>query len=185
VPSSWPTAEIAADNIAELRRAVEQKGRDPESFKIGIWVEFLIHDQGDEKLVETALDNPLVQWMGILYGRFPYGAWEAEGLAAPLADPAWHYAINYEPIRWSAAEITAILDRTPRELFEKCFVVGTPARIAAQMRPYVEAGVDWIMPVDLMNFILPPDQLESAARRGIELCGLLKRGGRSVAGASA
>lgn len=49
------------------------------------------------------------------------------------------------------------------------------------MQPYIKAGVDWIMPTDLMNFVLPPDELEAAARRGIELCGLLKHGGRSVA----
>ena len=185
VPSSWPTAEIAAETIAALRRMVEEKGRDPESFKIGMWVEFLLYDEGDEKLVETALANPLVQWMGILFGRFPHGAWEAEGLPLPLGDPAWHYSTKYEPIRWSAAEVNEILERTPRVQFEKCFKIGTPAHIAEQMRPYIEAGVDWIMPTDLMNFILPPDQLEAAARRGIELCGLLKQGDRHIAGTPA
>ena len=67
-----------------------------------------------------------------------------------------------------------MLDKLPRKLFESCFLIGTPKEIADQMAPYVVAGVDWIMPTDLMNFILPPEDLEGAARRGIELCGLLK-----------
>ena len=180
VPSSWPTPEAAAEQIAELKRMVEEKGRDPESFKIAAWVEFLLHDEGDEALVEVALDNPMVQWMGIIFGRFPLGAWEAEGLPVPIA-PDWHYSMKYEPMRWSLAEIREVIDPLPRELFEKCFFIGTPAQAAAQMQPYIEAGVDWIMPVDLMNFILQPDQLEAAAGRGIELCGLLKQGDRNAA----
>jgi phthiodiolone/phenolphthiodiolone dimycocerosates ketoreductase len=181
VPSSWPTAEQAADKITELRRMVEEKGRDPERFKIGIWVEFLLHDEREDDLVEIALANRMIQWMGILYGRFPHGAWEDEGLPLPLGDPDWHYSMKYEPIRWSAAEIQEVLDRTPREQIEKCFFIGTPAKVAEDMRPYIEAGVDWIMPVDLMNFILRPNQLEDAARRGIELCALLKQGDHAAA----
>jgi phthiodiolone/phenolphthiodiolone dimycocerosates ketoreductase len=88
--------------------------------------------------------------------------------------------MKYEPIKWSAAEIKQILERTARKLFEKSFVSGTPAQVAAQMQPYIEAGVDWIMPTDLMNFVLPPVELEGATRRGIELCGLLKQGDRRV-----
>jgi phthiodiolone/phenolphthiodiolone dimycocerosates ketoreductase len=176
IPSTWPTAEQAAEKIAEIRKTVEQKGRDPETFKIGAWAEFLLYDEGQEDLVQTALANPLVQWMGILFGRFPHGAWEDEGLPLPLGDPAWHYSTKYEPVRWSAAEVKDVLDKLPRKLFEKSFYIGTPAQIADQMRPYIEAGVNWMMPTDLMNFILPPDQLEGAARRGIELCGLLKKG---------
>jgi phthiodiolone/phenolphthiodiolone dimycocerosates ketoreductase len=176
IPSTWPTPERAAEKIAEIRKTVQEKGRDPESFKIGVWAEFLLYDEGQEELVEAALANPLVQWMGILFGRFPHGAWEDEGLPLPLNDPAWHYSTKYEPVRWSAAEVKDVLDKLPRTLFEKCFYIGTPAQIADQMRPYIEAGVNWIMPTDLMNFILPPDQLEGAARRGIELCGLLKQG---------
>jgi phthiodiolone/phenolphthiodiolone dimycocerosates ketoreductase len=175
IPSTWPTPEAAAEKIAEIRKTVEQKGRDPEKFKIGVWAEYLLYDEGDERLVEEALNNPLVQWMGILFGRFPHQAFADEGFPLPLGDPAWHYSIKYEPVKWSAAQVQEALDKLPRKLFESCFYIGTPAQIAEQMKPYVEAGVDWIMPTDLMNFILPVDQLEGAARRGIELCGLLKQ----------
>jgi phthiodiolone/phenolphthiodiolone dimycocerosates ketoreductase len=175
IPSTWPTAEAAAEKIAEIRKTVEQKGRDPEKFKIGVWAEYLLYDEGDERLVEEALNNPLVQWMGILFGRFPHQAFADEGFPLPLGDPAWHYSVKYEPIKWSAAQVQETLDKLPRKLFESCAYIGTPAQVAEQMKPYIDAGVDWIMPTDLMNFVLPVDQLEGAARRGIELCGLLKQ----------
>ncbi|MFZ0718065.1 LLM class flavin-dependent oxidoreductase [Mycobacterium sp.] len=176
IPSTWPTAEQAAEKIAEIRKTVEEKGRDPEKFKIGVWAEYLLHDEGDEHLIEVALNNQLVQWMGIIFGRFPLGAWENEGLPVPLGDPAWHYSIKYEPVQWTAAQVKEALDPLPRALFEKCFYIGTPKQVAAQMQPYIDAGVNWIMPTDLMSFILPLEQLEGAARRSIELCGLLKQG---------
>jgi len=75
VPSTWPTPEQAAEKIAEIRRTVEQKGRDPEKFKIGIWAEYLLYDEGDEHLVDVALGNPLVGERGIA------GATRRSGLA--------------------------------------------------------------------------------------------------------
>lgn len=174
IPSTWPNPEAAAKRIAELRQTVESKGRDPEKFKIGGWIEILLHDEGEEHLVELALKNPMVQWMGVLFGRFPHGAWEAEGFPSPIS-PEWQYSGQYEPIRWTAAQVNEIIRKLDRAQYERCFLIGTPQQVARQMKPFVDAGVNWIMPTDLMNFILPPDQLPNAARRGIELCALLKQ----------
>jgi alkanesulfonate monooxygenase SsuD/methylene tetrahydromethanopterin reductase-like flavin-dependent oxidoreductase (luciferase family) len=52
--------------------------------------------------------------------------------------------------------------------------VGSPAEVAAQLAPYVEAGVDWISPADYLPVVLPLDEAAGALPRAIAVCEHLK-----------
>jgi len=172
-PSVWTSPEHAAEEIAKLKQVLEQKGRDPEAFDFGIWPLMLLHDEGQEELVEAALENALIRWLVAVFGRINQADWEREGITPPM--PAdWHYAMKLLPIRWTAEEVAAVIKDISREMIEKSLFIGTPAQVAQTMREYVEAGVTWLMVADIMPFVVAPDELEACARRALEVCAGVK-----------
>lgn len=172
-PSVWTTPERAAQEIGKLKEVLEQKGRDPEAFDFGIWPLMILHDEGQEELVEAALENALIKWLVAVFGRINQADWEREGIAPPM--PAdWHYAMKLLPIRWTAEEVAAVVKDVSREMIEKSLFIGTPAQVAETMRAYVDAGVTWLMVADVMAFVVGPDELEACGRRAVELCAGVK-----------
>src|ERR1700745_3552138 len=99
--------------------------------------------------------------MGVIAGRFAHAAWEESGFPPPISAD-WHYSTKFEPMRWTEADVRHVIDAVPREQYEGCFFIGTLESTADQLQPYLDAGVDWLMPVDLMAFMLPLDQLETS-----------------------
>lgn len=173
-PSVWTTPEHAAEEIAALKQTLESKGRDPDAFDFAIWPLLVLHDEGDEAAVEAALANPLVRWLVAVFGRINQADWRKEGLEPPMPDD-WHYAMKLLPIRWSADEVAKVIKDIPVEVVQKSFIIGTPQEVGEKLRAYVEAGVTWVMSLDIMPFVLRPDELEGAMRRAIEVCEILKR----------
>jgi phthiodiolone/phenolphthiodiolone dimycocerosates ketoreductase len=173
-PSVWTTPEHAAQEIGVLKQTLETKGRDPEAFDFAIWPLLILHDEGDEESVQAALQNPLIRWLVPVFGRIHQPDWRKEGLDPPMPDD-WHYAMKLLPIRWTEAEVHARIKDLPPEMMRKSFIIGTPEQAAERLRAYVEAGVTWIMALDMMPFIVQPDQLEATMARSIKVCELLKR----------
>jgi phthiodiolone/phenolphthiodiolone dimycocerosates ketoreductase len=57
---------------------------------------------------------------------------------------------------------------------EKAFVHGTPKEVAAQLQGFIDAGVQWVLPVDYMPIVTTLDDAPYCLGRSIELCGHLK-----------
>lgn len=182
-PSVWTSPDHAGEEIGRLKQALGSKGRDPEAFDFGIWPLVILHDEGQEQLVESALANPLIRWLAAVFGRINQSDWDKEGLEPPMPRD-WHYAMKLLPIRWTAAEVQRVIAEIPREIMEKSFLIGTPEQVAATLQGYVEAGVTWTMVADVMPFVLDVDQAADATRRAVELCARLKGGQPPVAAAA-
>jgi phthiodiolone/phenolphthiodiolone dimycocerosates ketoreductase len=60
-------------------------------------------------------------------------------------------------------------------MIEKSLLIGTPEQVADRLRAYVDAGVTWVMALDMMPFVVTPDELPSVMARSIRVCELLKR----------
>jgi phthiodiolone/phenolphthiodiolone dimycocerosates ketoreductase len=173
-PSVWATPEQAAEEISGLKQMLESQGRDPAEFDFGIWTVLLLHDDGADETVEAAFDNKLMRWLTAFSGRIIQSDWRREGLEPPMPDD-WHYAMKLLPTLWTEQDVLNVVDKMPRAILERSYITGTPAKVAAELVSYLEAGVTWVMVLDFLPFMLPPDEMDAALDRSIEVCRLLKQ----------
>ena len=170
-PPAWPNVERFAAEREKLLARVEQLGRDPEQFRFAIWFPLLLAD--DEDALLAAISNPLLKWLSALFGRIDNTLWKDEGLPAPLPED-WVYYKDFRPYATPQALIDhALATVTPAHTF-KGWLAGTPAQVAQQIQPYIDAGADWVCPMDYLPLVLEPEAAMAALGRSIELCGLIR-----------
>jgi phthiodiolone/phenolphthiodiolone dimycocerosates ketoreductase len=170
-PFVWYSPERFAEQRDEMREQLEQKGRDPDAFRYGVWATTLMHE--DPELVERGLDNKLNRWLTAIAGRVNMNDWDAEGIEPPMPRD-WHYAMKMLPLSMSDAEVDEWASRATREMAERSFFCGTPAEVADQLRPFIEAGVDFVCITDMLPFVLPVEEAQAALGRAIELSAQIK-----------
>ena len=176
VPVVWPTPEHAAAQMKMMREQLEQKGRDPEKFEFGIWAGVLCHE--DPEVIERAFLNPLIAWTTLVMGRINQADWLKEGIEPPM--PAdWSYALKLLPVNIDLAEATKMLSNVRREHSLGSWVYGTPKEVAATLQGYVDAGVSWVLPLDFLPMVLPPEDAATSINRSIEVCRILKANAKS------
>lgn len=170
VPSVWANPEHAGDSIQTMKQDLERKGRDPDTFEFAAWANLILHDEGDDDLVEAAFGNHLLRWHVATQGRMNQNDWDAEGIE-PVLPRDWHYAMKLEPVRWTAAQAVEVTSRVSDEMLRKGLIVGTPHDVAARLHAYVDAGVTWIMVTDMAAGLL---KIDNPLGRTIDVCQRLK-----------
>src|SRR5262245_14688986 len=78
IPNAVVTPEDTAQYVADIRRQVEEKGRDPEEFRIGLWFSVMLHE--DRSKIEASFDNPIIKWLSGGIGRVAADMWKKEGM---------------------------------------------------------------------------------------------------------
>ncbi len=170
-PFAWPSPEVAAEQIKSMRERVEAGGRDPDQFEFGIWTVAILHE--DEEMIERAIANELIRWQTAIFGRLNMADWDAEGIEPPMPRD-WHYAANLEPMKWGAQETQEAIDRVTDEMVRRSWFIGSPEKVAGELRAYQDAGVSWIHVSDLLPLAIdiPPD--ETAMDRTYEVFKILR-----------
>jgi len=79
------------------------------------------------------------------------------------------------PYQETSAFISSVLAKSTREVAENGLFRGTAAEVAGTLQRYVDAGVNWVLPVDYMPLMLSPEEAPAALVRSIEVCAALKR----------
>jgi phthiodiolone/phenolphthiodiolone dimycocerosates ketoreductase len=171
VPNAWSSPEMAAEQIATVRAQVAAKGRDPDAFRIGLWACALMHDDADA--LDAALANPILKWVCGAMGRVEADAWKRDGLPLPFPD-GWAYYKDLLPYAMDGAFVDEVVAAVTPEHQRAGFLVGTPAEVAAQIRPYVDAGADWVCAFDYLPVVGDPADAPNAGRRMVELCSLIR-----------
>jgi phthiodiolone/phenolphthiodiolone dimycocerosates ketoreductase len=172
VPNVWSTPEQAASEITRLRADLERKGRDPASFRFGMWSLVLLHEDAD--VLDTALDNPVIRWQTAIFGRVNPNDWRSEGIEPAVPD-GWTYHLKLKPLSVERAFVDDALAGTTREMARRSFINGTPKKVADQLQAWIDAGVDWVMPVDYMRFVSSLEDAAVALNRTFEVCEHIKR----------
>jgi len=170
-PFVWYSPERFVEQRDEMREQLEQKGRDPDAFRFGIWATTLMHE--DPEMVERGLDNKLNRWLTAIAGRVNMNDWDAEGIEPPMPRD-WHYAMKMLPMSMSDDEVEEWASRATREMAERSFFRGTPAEVASQIAPFLEAGVDFVCITDMLPFVLSVEEAQAALGRAIELSAQIK-----------
>jgi phthiodiolone/phenolphthiodiolone dimycocerosates ketoreductase len=171
IPGAWSTPDRTAAGVARLHEQLVNKGRDPQNFDIAAWALILMHEDGSK--IDRALDNPLVKWAALIWGRLQMGDWEEEGFEPPMPRD-WHYGLDFIPMTASASELEDAISRFSREMVEKSCLIGSPQEIAAQLKPHIDAGITGVIPCDVLQMALEPEDALQGAGRAIELCQHLK-----------
>lgn len=174
VPNALVTPEQVADTVAAVRDQVERKGRDPHAFRIGMWAALLLHPDGEA--LERAFANPVIRFFSAAAGRVESRQWADEGRPLPFPD-GWAYYKDLLPNDTPDELVETILAATTREHVEASWFAGSPTDVAAALAPYLDAGIDWIMPFDYLPVAGDPDDVPGATGWMIELCAALKRRG--------
>ena len=177
-PCVWATPDDAADYIDKLRTQVAAKGKDPHAFRVGALCPVLVHD--DESIVDRALDNRIVRWIGAIFGRTQPLDWRRDGIEPAVPD-GWTYFMKMKPYDMAPGFVDEVTAKATRRMTELGYIWGTPRQVAAKLQAYVDAGVDWISPVDYLPIVSGPEEATASLDRAIEICSFLKEASDSTA----
>ena len=173
VPNALSKPERVGETVDMIRTQVEQKGRDPRAFRIGLWVTTLVHP--DRSVLEAAYRNPVIKFVSAATGRVDVGEWEREGLGLPFPE-GWSYPKDLLPYGLDDELVRTVVDATTEEHVEQAWIVGQPQEVAARILPYLEAGIDWVMPIDYLGVVGDPADAKASLGGLIDLCAALKAG---------
>jgi len=87
------------------------------------------------------------------------------------------------PHQMSQAEVDDVVARVTPEMIEKSWLIGTPEEVAAQLRPWVDAGADYIAPSDLAPAIFEPEEQPEVMQTMLDFCSQLRAGSTAPVGA--
>ena len=171
VPSAFKSPDEWGTQVAEIRKGLEEKDRDPDDYMYGFWAFTLIYENDEQR--QRLFDNDLIKWMTAVFGRLHHGDWAEEGIDLIFPED-WHYAMKLLPQSMSRTEVDEVVAKVTPEMIEKSWIIGTPAEVAEQHRPWIEAGANYIAPSDLAPAVFEPEEQEAVLARTVEFCGHLK-----------
>lgn len=166
------TPESAAARIDELRAQVAAKGRDPQSFKIGVWAGVMLHE--DSGYVDRAVQNPILKYMTGALGRIEPSSWKAESLPLPVPE-TWAYYKDLLPYGMTDEHVKSVIATVTRDHFDRAWFHGAPESVAQQILPFLANGVDWVVPIDYLGMVGGPDEAQASFARSIAVCNSLQR----------
>ena len=178
VPSAFASPDRIGTAIEGVRRQLEGKGRDPKQFRFGLWFSVLLHEEDVQ--LERAFTNPLVKFVSGAMGRIDTQLWHEEGLGLPFP-PGWTYFKDLLPYGMQDSLVEEIVSAVTPAHIERAWLAGSPADVAQQIQPYLEAGVDWVMAIDYLPVVGSPADAAAAAARGADLCAHIKKLNAKVA----
>lgn len=171
-PAAFAHVEHYAETVAEMRRKVEQYGRDPDAFEFAVEAIALVND--DEEAIQRAIDeSEFVACFASLYGRMAHHEWEEDGV--PLARPRdYNYTFHLLPNEVTRGEYDDTIKKVSRKMKENSFVFGPAKVVAAHWAEYVEAGASWVGFLDFAPFVFGLEDAPNCLARNIEVSRLLK-----------
>jgi phthiodiolone/phenolphthiodiolone dimycocerosates ketoreductase len=86
----------------------------------------------------------------------------------------WHYAANLEPMKWGKQETDEVLSRVTDEMVRKSWFIGSPEKVAADLKAFQEAGVSWLHLSDLLPLAIDIPADETPMDRTYEVFRILR-----------
>ena len=163
--------EVTAAWIKDIREKVEAKGRIPS--RSGSPATSRAYSTRTKHWSNRMLDHDFSHYHASIWGRINQRDWEREGLPAPMGAD-WHYAEELLPVRIDEAEAQDIIGRSTRAHVEKSYLYGSPAKVAEDLQPFIDAGISWVGILDVLPMLLDPEDAARGTERQIEACGHIK-----------
>jgi phthiodiolone/phenolphthiodiolone dimycocerosates ketoreductase len=163
-PPVWAGADEFALQRQLILKAVADKGRDPGAFEFAVWFPCLIAES--EAQLESVMSNPLIKWLAAVFGRIETPDWEKIGLESPWPE-GWRYYKDLLPRDTPDALIEDVLEKVTDDHVRAGWVCGTVDEVTATIQGYVDAGADWVCPMDYLPMVLDPAEAPAAFARSI------------------
>jgi phthiodiolone/phenolphthiodiolone dimycocerosates ketoreductase len=151
--------ERYSEQVAQVRQYAEAAGRDPDALRFYVLCLGVFAETEDE--VEELTHHPLLRWDSVALvtdGRL----FNSIGIEHPIR-PDYNYARDLVAMDWSREDALAIVDQTPPAAVRLSRFCGTPAQVADQLQPYIEAGADWLNIINYTAFVGSGDFGDAAA----------------------
>jgi phthiodiolone/phenolphthiodiolone dimycocerosates ketoreductase len=138
-------ADWYGEQVATLRKLTEEAGRDPDEFRfIGAFITVAATDTAK---VDQMTENLALRWNAAAMVPDD-GAWRKAGATNPLGSN-WSYARDLIPMAWSREDTLAIANQVPPEVVRAVNMCGTPDEVATQIQPYIDAGCNDVLIINL------------------------------------
>jgi phthiodiolone/phenolphthiodiolone dimycocerosates ketoreductase len=167
-PPVWAGAEEFARERERILGEVADKGRNPSAFSFAVWFPCLIAESDAQ--VAAVMGNHLIKWLAAVFGRIETPDWEKVGLESPWPE-GWRYYKDLLPRDTPDALIEDVLAKVTDDHVRAGWVCGTVEDVAATIQEYVDAGADWVCPMDYLPMVLDPAEGPAAFGRSIAVAG--------------
>lgn len=127
--------EVYARNLATIRQAARDNGRDPDAITPSNQVSVVVAKTEREAL--RILDSTAGRYLNL---AMPARAWEALGAQHPLGANFGGW-IDILPESYTKEQLDAAIAQVPLEVTRAIAVHGTPEQVTARLREFGEAGM--------------------------------------------
>jgi phthiodiolone/phenolphthiodiolone dimycocerosates ketoreductase len=148
------TPEMYAEQVQDLRRLTEASGRDPDALVIMLGTACLIADT--EEKVDEVCRNPAARWDAAALCPDGESFRRMCGRDNPLGSE-WSYPRDLIPMDVDRDDALKIIDQLTPDDVRAARFCGTPAHVADQLQPYIEAGASHVLVLNYADLLLTGD----------------------------
>ncbi len=155
------------EKLAAIRRSARAAGRDPSKITAGMFVQYVIAETHEE--AHRMVNAPLAKAYVLVE---PTSTFERFGVKHPFGEN-FYPLTDYIPSHYGREQVLDALDKVPSEVAEATLTHGTPEDIAAELKDYVEQGLEHVVLVNTTAFA-DVGKARSSFRLSNELLRLIK-----------
>jgi phthiodiolone/phenolphthiodiolone dimycocerosates ketoreductase len=139
-PLGLLTPQDYGERLAIIRATAKAAGRNGDDITPSMQP-YMVVAPTHEEAVEM-LKTRTIRFFGLLA---PAESWRKQGYTHPFGDQ-FRGIIDFMPERYTRAQLDEAIAGVPDEMANAGLFIGTPKEIAAQFRPYVDAGMRHVVP---------------------------------------
>ena len=139
-PLGLLTAQEYGEKLEAIRSAARAAGRRPDDVLPAFQPYVVIAPTREE--AEQMLELRTIKFFGLLA---PAASWAKAGLTHPFG-PDFKGNVDFLPETYTRAELDEAIARVPVEAAKVGLFVGTPDDVVEQLRPFVDAGMRYVVP---------------------------------------
>jgi len=139
-PLGLLTAAEYGEKLDTIRNAARAAGRNPDDILPAFQPYVVIAPTREE--AQQMLSLRTIKFFGLLA---PAASWQKVGLTHPFGEE-FRGNIDFLPETHTRAELDEAIERVPVEAAKIGLIVGTPDDIVEQLRPFVAAGMRYVVP---------------------------------------
>ena len=148
-PAIPMTPDQYATNLATIRKAAANAGRDPMAITPGFSMFYAV--AASETEAEQLLNSPPLRFFALLT---PHSFWAQLGHPHPLGE-GFRGGIDFIPQRYEGPEILEAMAAVPTEVLAKTVVWGTPTQVTDQISELVNVGLRHVTLVSMSALVSP------------------------------
>lgn len=155
----WIPGPCLPEEYAEAFALLEQSADQAErSVPIASLLQAVILGESRDAVGAMLEESPLIKLLALFSAD---AVWQRYGLEHP-AGPGSRGAVDVIPHALDPQELRDLAQRIPVELLEEFVMIGNADEIAANMKPYGDAGLEHLVVADLSPLTHAPESLPSA-----------------------